>query len=374
MFTVQIHTLDPDVLSAFARTFAELATVGKLPAQEMTGAQYIKTVDAPDTGTDLARTPAAVFTAGTIDNTPAPRSAAAVFNTGLTVTAAQTGTIAVGQQITGDFPGTIIAINDAALTPVMTAAAVTTYAEYRKLGWTDAQLIEHGLMAPPLPPAPRAPDAPLPPASAAAVFDASNTPNAAGAATGSPPPNSGQAVASTAVAPPPAPPNTGAPALLDAAGMPWDARIHASTRTTTQKGIWKAKKGTDPATIAQVTAEIMQRSAASAPAPFTPLNVAPPVSMPPTGVPALPPPSVPGAATASPSNLAPPPPPPGASAPVTDFVSLSRYVTNRTTTLRNLAPAQVIAACEKYGLQGLGMVHSSPHLIPQIHADLEAIK
>lgn len=76
---------------------------------------------------------------------------------------------------------------------------------------------------------------------------------------------------STTTAPPPPPPVTDAPppppetsttdappppvGEVDATGMPWDARIHASTKTKTVKNTWKYKKGAKDL-IASVEAEL----------------------------------------------------------------------------------------------------------------------
>lgn len=47
----------------------------------------------------------------------------------------------------------------------------------------------------------------------------------------------------------------------DAHGMPWDERIHASTKGRNNDGSWKKKRGADAATIANVEAELRARSA-----------------------------------------------------------------------------------------------------------------
>lgn len=52
----------------------------------------------------------------------------------------------------------------------------------------------------------------------------------------------------------------------DRDGQPWDARIHASTKTTISNGTWKVKRGVSPELIEQVRSEV-------APAP-TPLGEA----------------------------------------------------------------------------------------------------
>lgn len=46
-----------------------------------------------------------------------------------------------------------------------------------------------------------------------------------------------------AVPTPPAAPTTPANVDVDTEGLPWDARIHASTKTKTQAGVWKKRKG-----------------------------------------------------------------------------------------------------------------------------------
>lgn len=43
---------------------------------------------------------------------------------------------------------------------------------------------------------------------------------------------------------------------LDADGLPWDERIHASTKTKKQDGKWKAKRGVNAETVKQVEAEL----------------------------------------------------------------------------------------------------------------------
>lgn len=63
-----------------------------------------------------------------------------------------------------------------------------------------------------------------------------------------------------------------ASAELDKDGLPWDERIHAGTKTKTQKGIWTRKKGVDDAVFDAVIAELRQQypAADAAPAAVTP--------------------------------------------------------------------------------------------------------
>ena len=77
---------------------------------------------------------------------------------------------------------------------------------------------------------------------------------------------------------------------FDSTGLPWDERIHASTKTKTAAGIWTKRRGVDDATVARVTAELRAiypdatltvPAAASAPAPAAaPTITAPVISAP----------------------------------------------------------------------------------------------
>ncbi len=53
------------------------------------------------------------------------------------------------------------------------------------------------------------------------------------------------------------------PVLVDKTGLPWDGRIHASTKTQTVDSCWKKKKGVDAGLVTQVEAELRQVMSAS---------------------------------------------------------------------------------------------------------------
>lgn len=53
----------------------------------------------------------------------------------------------------------------------------------------------------------------------------------------------------------------------DSNGLPWDERIHAGTKTQTQKGEWKKRKGVDAADVKRVEAELRARNAPPIPLP-----------------------------------------------------------------------------------------------------------
>lgn len=63
---------------------------------------------------------------------------------------------------------------------------------------------------------------------------------------------------------------------LDSRGMPWDKRIHASTRAKNQDGSWRNKRNTDANLITAVEAELM---GGAAPTP-TPMPTPAPVPVP----------------------------------------------------------------------------------------------
>lgn len=59
---------------------------------------------------------------------------------------------------------------------------------------------------------------------------------------------------------PPAPPAAASASVasveLDSDGLPWDARIHAETRSKVKAGSWKRKRGVDESVVAEVEAQL----------------------------------------------------------------------------------------------------------------------
>lgn len=66
----------------------------------------------------------------------------------------------------------------------------------------------------------------------------------------------------------------------DAAGVPWDARIHSEKRTTTDAGLWRKRKGCPPNQVNAVMAELQAAGKILGGAPQTTAPVAPVVSVP----------------------------------------------------------------------------------------------
>jgi len=85
--------------------------------------------------------------------------------------------------------------------------------------------------------------------------------------------------------------NTTTPAF-DAAGLPWDERIHSSTKSMKADGTWTRRKGVADTTIATVTAELRARTGGAPtalPTPGAPAGVQLPAigGLPTPGAPAL---------------------------------------------------------------------------------------
>jgi hypothetical protein len=79
-------------------------------------------------------------------------------------------------------------------------------------------------------------------------------------------------------------------AELDVDGLPWDARIHAGTKTKTQKKQWTRKKGLTDQQYDAVIAELRQQYPAAGTTPTPPATSAPSipaVSLPSVSVPAV---------------------------------------------------------------------------------------
>lgn len=189
---------------------------------------------------------------------------------------------------------------------------------------------------------------------------------------------------------PVAPPTSIVP--LDSEGLPWDKRIHASTRTRrVGDDTWKLMKGVDKALVEQVKAELRATMAVPAapvvqppqhPAFAEPTNYSGAQSggyVPPAVVPHLsgswspetghvvgvPAPPAPPAPVATPQ----PPAAPGAPTTFSDFVT---YATNKIVG-KQFSKQQLQDACANEGITSMPMLENRPDLIPAIWKFLESI-
>jgi len=169
----------------------------------------------------------------------------------------------------------------------------------------------------------------------------------------------------------PDPIQVGATQELDSAGLPWDARIHASSRAKIADGTWRMKRGVDDATVAAVTAELKGAALVEKeidakvyigdasgiynlgeeviPGVNADPDVIPPKGCHPDPVGQL---------------FAPPPPPPPADTALT-FPTLLQRVT-----AAKIAPETVLQAVQAQGLPSLPMLATRPDLLPAVAAAL----
>lgn len=182
-----------------------------------------------------------------------------------------------------------------------------------------------------------------------------------------PPPVSNTAPVAPVVATPP-------PGVeLDANGLPWDDRIHASTKVKVGadgKKVWRSKRGVDAAIVKAVTAELKAIMAAPVPA-AAPVAVVPPPPADPDA-PAVTDPAAAFGGAAAPIV----PPPPAAEvaaaanpAPMAEFARIMRVVVEKQKTA-GLATEMVTAIAVQLGLTSLRDLANRPDLIPAFEAML----
>ncbi len=176
----------------------------------------------------------------------------------------------------------------------------------------------------------------------------------------------------------PAAPLTVSPAASgerDSKGMPWDGRIHASSKAKVADGSWRYKRGVDDTVIAPIEAEI--RAALGAPAvavggaapafgahPFFE-QPAPAAAVPPAPIPAAPAPVV---APPPAASVAVPVPPPAAIAGMTYDMLMAALPPKIVS--GELTAAQMQEACEQYGVPSIAALAQRPDLVPFIAAAL----
>lgn len=223
--------------------------------------------------------------------------------------------------------------------------------------------------------------------SAEQAFASGPTPAAIPAA----PPVSPAAPTAVATTPTPTPaplPNPGG-VEVDAAGLPWDGRIHsgpADKRPQNADKTWRKKRGVSDDEVATVEAEL--RAALGAPpaapatvptppapiVPVAPISEVPAAPVPPAPAPASPP-AAPVAVAPTPAPVAPPPTPaaavtasgPAAAAPASNFAELMRKITalQASGTLTVEGTAQISAAL---GISGVRDLITRPDLVPSFDA------
>jgi len=145
---------------------------------------------------------------------------------------------------------------------------------------------------------------------------------------------------------------------LDVKGLPWDSRIHSSSKNKLANGCWKVARGKAPEYVAQVESELKGDWSHSlghaAPVPPAP-NVAP------YDV------ALPTAADAAYMASIPPAPPGNPTTFETLMTRISPQISAGV-----LPPQAVMEACKANGLQSVVGLQSSPQLVPLVWATLKA--
>lgn len=162
--------------------------------------------------------------------------------------------------------------------------------------------------------------------------------------------------------PPPPPVADAAPAgvELDAKGLPWDGRIHASTKTKTKKGEWTYMRKVDPAVVTHVEAEL--RKALNAPAG----GVVPPPPVSPAGDAQanIDPAAAFGGALPTPDTVTPPPP---AANGMAEFARVMKVVSAKQAA-GAVTTEFVAQLCAQLGLTTVRDLATRPDMIPAFEA------
>lgn len=183
---------------------------------------------------------------------------------------------------------------------------------------------------------------------------------------GVPPPPTVASVPAPPVAAPEAPaaPSTSAPSAegLDSTGLPWDKRIHSSSKAKNADGSWRKLRGlNDAALVSRVEAELRSQGVQALAAGG---YVAPPPQMPAGGVVPTPPQVPPPPGTDAPAA------PPAPSGPdVTTPEGLMEWVTPRMMDGR-LTFDTVAAALQANGVESLAALKTNPAAVPGVYAAL----
>lgn len=165
---------------------------------------------------------------------------------------------------------------------------------------------------------------------------------------------------------------------LDKHGLPWDGRIHAGTKRKNADQSWTAKRGVDPALVAQVEAELRQVMGAPGAAPLAPALAAPipapqaaSVTTPTAGVAssAVAVPAPPASAPAA--SVAPVPPAPSGDARQ-QFVGLVGRA-SAAIQAGKVTQAEVNQCCADAGVPALPLLANRLDLVPQVAAHVDAL-
>ena len=168
----------------------------------------------------------------------------------------------------------------------------------------------------------------------------------------------------------------------DGEGLPWDRRIHSSSKAINADGRWRIARNVAPELIESVKAEL--RALVAAPVTVEHAGAATQSEAVPQAVAAIAPPPPPPTADpvavapppAEPVAVAPPPPPVAGDTPAPDlnvmFTTLLRDA-GQAVVAQRITSAELTAICVKHGVANVGLLASRKDLVPQIDADFRAL-
>jgi hypothetical protein len=154
---------------------------------------------------------------------------------------------------------------------------------------------------------------------------------------------------------------------LDAEGLPWDERIHSSSKKKTAKGVWAAvRNGPKGEALAAIKDELRGVTQAEMPLPTpTPVMAPLPVPMPVAAAPVMAPLPVPM-----------PVPMPVAAAPAAteewDFAKLMAHIGPKMGMGGVIDPTYLAAVCQHYGIGSITDSATKPEVISQLVAQFQA--
>lgn len=168
---------------------------------------------------------------------------------------------------------------------------------------------------------------------------------------------------------------------LDKEGLPWDSRIHSSSKATIADGSWKLRRGVDPTEVEKVKAQLKELMAVPtfvSVDDYTPTDVVQAL-----GVPLPPAPVIVGVGTDA-AVITPIPPAPKLAPGYESIPNLSEFAPNVTLTdligrmskaiaENRLTQANVTEICVKHGVSEFHLLSNRPDLLPLIDVDMKAM-
>lgn len=152
----------------------------------------------------------------------------------------------------------------------------------------------------------------------------------------------------------------------DAAGLPWDERIHASTKSKIADGTWKSKRGVDAALVVAVEAELRACDYPSGIGGHPEQGTLDPTQ------------AFGGAAAPAPLPIAPPAAPSAPAAPAAPLVSAGPKTFEQLMPLvsgaivaRQIPPTALQEACAANGLTSVVALQQNPAFVPLVWASMQ---